>query len=299
MKKMLVSKVTTLYFLLCMKNAFLALGCKTQTKRSGKQLDLSSERVNARVNNCSKPLRDAKLISDQYCAQVFADNLDQPRGLFVTAGNHVLVIERGTGEIISLFDNDHDLVVDEIATIAKQPGLNHGLAVFGPHVYASTSSTVYRWPYTEGQKTVSKDREIVVKNINADGKGGAPFGHTTRTIVFDKIGRLYVAVGSAGNIDRDSFRARIRRFTLFKNVRPPVYPEEFNLDRELDFANDGEVFADGLRNEVIIATPQRSSTDGLETSNNSFIVQLFVNFRLDLVSINLMYCGESKTRLID
>ena len=242
--------ILSFYFLLCSTKFFFAQGCKTQTQRSGKQLDLNSNDIDKRTNNCSRPLRDAKLISDQYCAQVFADNLDQPRGLFVTAGNHILVIERGTGEIISLFDNDHDLVVDEIATIAKQPGLNHGLAVFGPHVYASSSTTVYRWPYTEGQKTVSKDREIVVKNINEDGKGGAPFGHTTRTIVFDKVGRLYIAVGSAGNIDRDSFRARIRRFTLFNNVRPPVYPEEFNLSGELDFTNDGEVFADGLRNEV-------------------------------------------------
>ena len=247
-----LKSIIALDFLLFISNSFIVLGCKSRspTQRSGKQLDLSSDDENDRVLNCSNPLRDAKLISDQYCAQVFADNLDQPRGLFVTAGNHVLVIERGTGEIISLFDNDHDLVVDEIATIAKEPGLNHGLAVFGPHVYASSSSTVYRWPYTDGQKTLSKDREIVVKNINADGKGGAPFGHTTRTIVFDKIGRLYIAVGSAGNIDRDSFRARIRRFTLFKNVRPPVYPEEFNLSEELDFTDDGEVFADGLRNEV-------------------------------------------------
>ena len=248
----LKSFIIILYILSCFKHDSIEC-CRAQEKRSGKQINSASKNNEGRikvVRNCTKPLRDAKLISNEFCAQVFADNLDQPRGLFVTEGNHVLVIERGRGEITALFDTDHDMVVDELATIAKQDGLNHGLAVFGPHVYASSSSAVYRWPYTEGQKKISKNKEIVVKNINADGTGGAPFGHTTRTIAFDKIGRLYISVGSAGNVDRNSFRARIRRFTLFKNVRPPVYPDEFKLSGELDFAKDGEVFADGLRNEV-------------------------------------------------
>ena len=202
------------------------------------------------ILNCSRPLQDAKLISDEYCAQVFADHLDQPRGLFVTPGNNILVIERGTGEILSLFDTDNDMVVDEIATIAEQNGLNHGIAIFGPHVYASTSSTVYRWSYTEGQKYVSTDKEVVVKNINANGRGGAPFGHTTRTIAFDKTGRLYVSVGSAGNVDRDSFRSRIRRFVIFSKVQPSFQRDKFALSKDLDFTKDGEVFADGVRNEV-------------------------------------------------
>lgn len=238
-------------FFLFVFNHKIVSSCRSGGTRKGKQIDLSSKESSPKViRNCTKPLRDAELISKDYCAQVFADNLDQPRGLFVTQGNHVLVIERGGGKISSLFDTDHDLVVDNIATIAQQDGLNHGLAVFGPHVYASTSSTIYRWPYTEGQKTESKRKETVVRNINADGKGGAPFGHTTRTIAFDDIGRLYVSVGSAGNVDRNSFRARVRRFTIFGNVRPPVYPEEFKLLRQQDFSKDGEVFADGLRNEV-------------------------------------------------
>lgn len=264
--------------MLSFMNHDIILGCVTQTMAvaSGIILAINSQKVqdenvtlvkndnkNKQINsnaggqstgkivhNCSRPLRDAKLISEEYCAQVFADHLDQPRGLFVTPGNNILVIERGTGQILSLFDTDNDMVVDEIATIAQQNGLNHGLAVFGPYVYASTSSTVYRWPYTEGQKTHSNDKEVVVKNINANGRGGAPFGHTTRTIAFDKKGRLYVAVGSAGNVDRDSFRSRIRRFTIFTKDRPTLNSDKFALGGELDFTKDGEVFADGVRNEV-------------------------------------------------
>ena len=216
-----------------------------------KEVPRNTVGIDINMHNCSKPLPDAALSSDEYCAQIFADNLDQPRGLFVTPGNNILVIERGSGKILSLIDKDNDLVVDEIVTVAQQNGLNHGLAVFGAHVYASSSSTVYRWPYSEGQKTASKEKEIVVKNINANGRGGAPFGHTTRTIVFDKRGRLYVSVGSAGNVDRDSFRSRIRRFTIFRNAQSSLGRDKFALVGELDFTRDGEVFADGVRNEVL------------------------------------------------
>jgi glucose/arabinose dehydrogenase len=81
--------------------------------------------------------------------------------------------------------------------------------------------------------------EIVIDNINADGRGGAPFGHTTRTLAITKDEMtLYVSVGSDDNIDPDSFRSRIRRFSL---ADPSVFPLNFT---------EGEVFVDGLRNEV-------------------------------------------------
>ena len=77
--------------------------------------------------------------------------------------------------------------------------------------------------------------------MNADGQGGAPRGHTTRTLVFDKTGRLYVSIGSNRNVDENSYRSRIRRFTLDSIPAGGI-----------DF-NTGEVFADGLRNEVGLA----------------------------------------------
>jgi len=87
--------------------------------------------------------------------------------------------------------------------------------------------------------------------MDADGKGGAPSGHRTRTLAFDSSGRLYVSIGSADNVDEDSFRARIRRFDL-NNVTLPV-----------DFV-DGEVFADGLRNEVGLAFDRHNVLWGVE-----------------------------------
>lgn len=125
--------------------------------------------------------------------------------------------------------------------------------VHGKYVYASSDTTVWRWRYDGGQRTDSSStREVIVKNMNADGRGGAPRGHTTRTLAFDDRGRLYVSVGSYANVDADSHRSRIRRFdfpgsgTGTGTGTAPLSPGGF------DFAA-GEVFADGLRNEVGIA----------------------------------------------
>lgn len=70
--------------------------------------------------------------------------------------------------------------------------------------------------------------------------------------MFDAAGRLYVSVGSVGNVDPDSYRSRIRRFNLSN-----VPPGGFDFDT-------GEVFADGLRNEVGLAFDRYGVLWGVE-----------------------------------
>jgi glucose/arabinose dehydrogenase len=71
--------------------------------------------------------------------------------------------------------------------------------------------------------------------------GGAPKGHQTRTLVIDEAtSTLYVSVGSGSNIDPDSYRSRIRRFSV---ANASTFPLDFQ---------EGEVFADGIRNEVAL-----------------------------------------------
>ena len=64
------------------------------------------------------------------------------------------------------------------------------------------------------------------------GGGSSPNGHVTRTLEFDRLGRLYVSVGSQSNVDNDSFRARIRRFTNLQNApRPHKFPKDATRPR--------------------------------------------------------------------
>jgi glucose/arabinose dehydrogenase len=141
-----------------------------------------------------------------------------------------------------------------------RPNLNHGLAVTSTHLYASESTAVYRWPYDADIMNVTGAMEIVIDNINADGRGGAPFGHTTRTLAItqDEM-TLYVSVGSDDNIDPDSFRSRIRRFSL---ADASLFPLNFI---------EGEVFVDGLRNEVGITFDARGILWGVGNSADKLV----------------------------
>jgi len=170
-----------------------------------------------------------------FCAVTWATDLASPRGLFVADHGDVIVLERGRARVTVLWDDDRDGVsgAAERATLAEANGLNHGVFVHGGFLYASSATTVYRWAYTS-QRSDLGTPERVVKDIPSG-------GHATRTVVLDAQGRLYVSVGSRDNVDDDASRARVRRFTL----------DDIPAGG-LAFA-DGEVFADGLRNEVGLA----------------------------------------------
>ena len=168
-----------------------------------------------------------------YCSWIWATGLSSPRGIAVAANGDVLVIERGHGSVTLLYDADGDGAsgATERAVLATAPGLNHGIALHDGFLYASSASTVYRWPYSAGMRTALGDPTVVVRDLPTG-------GHSTRTLAIDAEGRLYVSVGSGSNVDSDSSRARIVRYAL--GMLPAG---------GATFAQ-GELFADGLRNEV-------------------------------------------------
>ena len=210
-----------------------------------------------------EPLAEAALPAG-FCAFALPVEVSQVRTVVAVSGTALLILERSQNAIVLLQDTDGDGVADTRRVLALAPRLNHGLALHNGYLYASSDTTVYRWSYRSSSSSssdsddesftdISAQPEIVINNINANGQGGAPFGHTTRTLTFDKAGRLYVSVGSAGNVDQDSFRSRIRRFDL------PSGTDAFPID----FLT-GEVFADGLRNEVGLAWDRHGILWGVE-----------------------------------
>ncbi|CEL99108.1 unnamed protein product [Vitrella brassicaformis CCMP3155] len=210
-------------------------------------------------------------------ACLFNFDLVDPRGLYMSAksGETLLVVDRTgrrSGKIIAMWDDDNDLrnnVTERVELFAGDLALSHGIAVCGDYLFASSDSQVYRWPYTAGQREPLDDdrRQVVITNVNADGSGGAPRGHHTRTLLCDdRDNTLYVSIGSRGNLDRSSYRARIRRFSAEDMMRETVEPEG-----GMDFA-DGYVFADGLRNTVGIAW----DLDGKMWGVNNGMDNLFV-----------------------
>ena len=170
--------------------------------------------ANATCPCLAQPLADA-VMPEGFCAFTLPVSIDQARSvLSLPGGNDVLALERGTESVVVLEDTDDDGVPDSKRVVAQADNLNHGIALYDGFLYASSDTTVYRWPWDSETNSVTGSSTIVINNINADGNGGAPQGHTTRTLEFDSFGRLYVSVGSNENVDPDSYRSRIRRFDI-------------------------------------------------------------------------------------
>jgi glucose/arabinose dehydrogenase len=191
-----------------------------------------------RIGNARQP--------EGFCSYVWAADLSQPRGMTNLDDGSVLVVERGRGQVTMLWDDDGDGVSGdgERAVMATQGGLNHGVAAADGFLYASTATTVYRWTFPEGARAALGGQATFVDGI----PGG---GHATRTLVV-RDGWLYVSVGSASNVDADSSRSRIVRYRLADFDGTPF-----------TFA-EGEVFADGLRNEVGLAFDDQGRLWGVE-----------------------------------
>jgi len=169
---------------------------------------------------------------DGLCAWIYRSGLANPRSLVLDALDYILVVE--SGAITSLFDLNQDGIIqdNERWQIAVQSGLNHGLVIHGGFLYASTATTVYRWKYTDGTRTSLGSSQVVISGIPSG-------GHNTRTLLFQGDA-LFIAVGSASNVDSNSNRARVVKCTSDFNSIP----------------NGGyswttcEVWNDGTRNEV-------------------------------------------------
>ena len=220
---------------------------------SASALPVAAQEPGSGRDTCSVPA-DARIdsagVPDGFCAWQWATDLGEPRGIIVDDSGDVLALTRPSGSIVLLHDDNGDGVSGdgERVMMADGLGLNHGLAIDDGHLYASSGATVYRWDYP-GDRMPLGEAEVVIQDIPSGGN------HTTRTLVFDDA-FLYVSVGSASDVDRDSSRARIRRFATAGLSGGPI-----------DFA-DGEVFADGLRNEVGLAFDPRGQLWGVENGRD-------------------------------
>jgi glucose/arabinose dehydrogenase len=217
----------------------------------------------AQTNLCSPSRDDAWLSDPALCLVEYSSNVGFPRGmafapngdLFVSAGDVVIV----------LYDDNRDGISDpsERARFGSISGLSHGIAFSpdGQYLYASSATDVYRWPYATGDRTARGPAARVVS-------GMSPEGHTTRTLVLDSIGRLYVSIGSRGNLDVEpelrATRSQIRRFVL-SSVLPAG---------GIDFQS-GEVIGSGTRNEVGMTFDSLGRMWGVENGRDELIDNRF------------------------
>jgi glucose/arabinose dehydrogenase len=155
------------------------------------------------------------------------------------------VAESGGGQIRVL--RTADAIARPISTAVFATGLTlpFGLAFWPPgpspqFLYVAETNRVVRYPYQSGDLRARGTAEVVVRNL-PDG------GHWTRDLVFAPDGsRMFVSVGSMGNLDRD-----------LTGQPPPGLPlgaawgDNLNRAGVLDFPPAGgppHSYATGLRN---------------------------------------------------
>jgi glucose/arabinose dehydrogenase len=181
--------------------------------------------------------------ADGFCAGIVPVSLNLPRSITAittTTASEFVTLERGTESVVIVEDLDFDGIPESYRRLVTLDGLFHGFTFTSTHLYASTSNDVFRWKFDFDNKNVTSVEERVITNITFDGQKLVDDSyHSTRTLVWEpETETLYVHVGSTENVDENSYRARIRRFSIGTTTKFPI-----------DF-KDGEVFADGLRNEV-------------------------------------------------
>jgi len=186
------------------------------------------------ANIIKRPSNASLQLPPGFHATVYAEGLDDPRNMALAPNGDVFVAETGAGRISILRGQQR---------FAFASDLDHpfGLAFTNGFLYAGNESSVVRFPYTPGQ-TAARGAAQRIASLPSG-------GHSTRNVIFNRDGsKLYVAVGSAGNvnIERDPTRAAITE------MRPD--------------GTGARIFAAGLRNPVGLAIEPQ--TQALWTSVN-------------------------------
>ena len=193
----------------------------------------------------------------------FATGLDHPRWLHVLPNGDVLVAEsngpadrqraggiRGwfmrryfrkagaavpsADRISILRDADGDGVAETRSIILRQLKSPMGMALSNGSLYVAATDALLRFPYKEGQLTISAPPHRV-----AELPGGVINHHWTKTVIASPDGRrLYVTVGSNSNVAEKGLENETNRAAIL----------------EIDpLSGAARLFASGLRNPVGIA----------------------------------------------
>jgi len=177
-----------------------------------------------------------------FTVSLFADNLDNPRLAYALPNGDVLVVEavrefpgrpdrpEKSANRITLFrDTNKDGRPDVREVFLTGLNMPHGMLLLGNWFYVGNTNGVVRYPYRSGQTRIDGKGEKILDLPTG--------GHYTRNLIADPAGKkIYVAVGSASNIDEDNQWQKDQRRAGIIEMNPD--------------GSGARIFANGLRNPV-------------------------------------------------
>jgi glucose/arabinose dehydrogenase len=164
---------------------------------------------------------------------LFADELDNPRTIYVLPNGDVLVMEsvrrQSPSRIILLRDREKVGKPTLKRIFARRLNLAFGMALVGNRFYVGNTDSVVVFPYGSGDTQLKPQSEKIL-----DLPGG---GHYTRNVIADPTGqKIYVSVGSATNVDEQRVDEKDPRRAAILQLNPD--------------GSGMRVFANGMRNPV-------------------------------------------------
>jgi glucose/arabinose dehydrogenase len=133
----------------------------------------------------------------RFSISAFASGLSDPRWMALAPNGDVFLAEPGAGKITLLRDANGDGKAEATYTFARGFDRPHGLAFYGGALYVGDLNAVWKLGDVNGATTAGARTRITQQSF------GGKKGHSTRDIAFSPDGTLYVAIGSAGNVETD------------------------------------------------------------------------------------------------
>jgi glucose/arabinose dehydrogenase len=173
---------------------------------------------------------------------LFAEGFDNPRSSYVLPNGDILVVEavrewvgradrpEKSANRITLFrDADKDGKPELREVFLTGLNMPHGMVAVGNWFYVGNTDSVMRYPYRPGQTKIEGKGEKIL---------GLPRdGHYTRNLIAAPDGsKIYVAIGSASNVDEDNQWEKDQRRAGIVQMNPD--------------GSGARIFANGLRNPV-------------------------------------------------
>lgn len=149
-------------------------------------------------NFISRPPGAMPVAPKGFTVTVFAAQLEHPRWLAVAHNGDVFVAQSGPGKIAVLRAGgaNGQATVSTFAQGFSQP---HGLAFHGDALFVGDQRAIWRLPYRDGDTVASGDakRMTTAPDLRLDG------WHWTRDIAINSKGKIYLAMGSKGDVLED------------------------------------------------------------------------------------------------
>lgn len=174
-------------------------------------------------------------VPEGFTVEEVAAGFNNPRYMLLGPGNEVFLSDSSNNGSVYVMPLVNGKPGERKALLEglKRP---YGLAFHQGYLYVTEVESVKRYPYDAKTMKAGAGQEVVSLK-------GMDKGHWTRTVQFDKQGKMYLGVGSGSNVDAGDpeIRAAISRFNadgtgqeiIASGVRNPIglrfYPGTNNL----------------------------------------------------------------------